>query len=252
MAANLKDGLVQRLKVGLPKLSRQKVSLLARELVAVAVGVRAATLIDSIMLSEDDASMLAQALRQDDRSLLTVHEPESGQTVVINRDILAQRKSSRQSIFVEVGGTEPVVLDEPPNAIESLLDQILHTSALDSFMRLSLPYTATPRSLIPLVGYLLDYPVAYCLDLSPDGRNCLGACELVLVEAVLLDGDDESHLLSFSYPALLHKADQALDPTNVCAQLESELVSRLKKTSMSDRCSIQVAHRSITLDQVAL
>jgi hypothetical protein len=59
-------------------------------------------------------------------------------------------------------------------------------------MMLSLPESDRPQDLIPLAGYLLEYLVAYNLGQheSREGENCLGGNELILIEARLVDEQD--------------------------------------------------------------
>lgn len=64
-----------------------------------------------------------------------------------------------------------------------------------SFILLKLKYKQSPQALIPFVGYLLDYPVAYSLgeclapavqdvqDEGPQKSNCLGGEELTIFSA---------------------------------------------------------------------
>lgn len=57
------------------------------------------------------------------------------------------------------------------------------------FLLLALPDPDRPYDLVGLVGFLLEYEVAYSLEASSDGTNCLRGVELVLVEAALVSND---------------------------------------------------------------
>lgn len=183
-------------------------------------------LLDTCSLSEDEAAALGWALqvpstasppstphRSTDRpvvctqalqkNLSGAHEPVSGQTLVLNRDLLAERVVEDVT-FIDVGGREAVLvrparpytvrrgleialqLDGPPPSFRSLLTSVAAHRSSSPFLSLTLPSPGHPTDLIPFVGFLIDYPVAYCLSHEGDGRNCLGGEELVVTEAELV------------------------------------------------------------------
>ncbi|GAA5851504.1 hypothetical protein JCM5353_001604 [Sporobolomyces roseus] len=253
MITRTQQELTPTLERALPRLSKKKISLLAFELVGIVLGLRTATLIDSLLLTEQDTVVLADALSECKVTLLVVYEPVSGQAFIVNRDLLKDRVQQR-AFFVDVGGRAPVLLGEKPESFTLLLDRISSTPSSLNFLALSLPYQDRPQDLIPLIGYLLDYPVAYCLGESEDGRNCLGGIELTLVEGVLLDEYGESYrLLSFSYPTQL--AEGKLSPSSVCHKMKDLLEDRLRRVERVDyeeKCTVEVETRIVVLDQVAL
>lgn len=77
--------------------------------------------------------------------------------------------------------------------------------------------------MVPLVGYLLEYSVAYTLD-GDRQTNCLGGRELVVIEVWLGTADDpRAHLLlAFSCPSEL-LAPQGSLPFSL-----EQLVNRLR------------------------
>lgn len=77
-------------------------------------------------------------------------------------------------------------LDSPPTPFHALFTSLSAHPASAPLLSLSLPSADRPADLIPLVGFLLDYPVTYCLSHEGDGRNCLGGEELVVTEAELV------------------------------------------------------------------
>lgn len=138
-------------------------------------------------------------------ALFVLHEPVSGQTLVVNRELLKARLDKPDVAIVDVGGRVPVVvrpsasgyplrvtdatvrqLPSPPPSLSALLDSLSSSVAASSasYITLVLPDPSRPQDLVPLVGLLLDYPVAYSLGAS-EGPNCVGGRELVVVEAAL-------------------------------------------------------------------
>jgi hypothetical protein len=139
-------------------------------------------------------------------TIVVVHEPESSQTLVINRTLLESRmQDERDPFFLGVSGRLPTLVrhldqcihpnlttsiqvDTPPFLRPLLLSIISHPPNV-AFLSLSLPTShSPPEVLIPFSGYILEYPTVYCVDHS--GKNCLGGRELVLVKAILRRSDD--------------------------------------------------------------
>ncbi|GAA5977339.1 hypothetical protein JCM5350_002434 [Sporobolomyces pararoseus] len=255
MISKLVEDLSQKLARGFPR-SRKK---LAVELVPVVVGLKTASLIDSLLLSRKDANLLADCLAGIDPTLLVVFEEVSGQTLVVNRNLLDELLA-QEIIFVEVGGNSPRQLPSRPDSFVDLLAQITSTSLSISFLALTLTDPERPQALITLVGYLLDYSVAYSfVQERADGKNCLGGIELVLVEASLVDDSglgERARLLSFSYPASLVSDTPSLQPLTTTFNLRGKLEGRLSRASRfssgPSNCRIEVESKIVVLDQVAL
>ncbi|BGO94691.1 hypothetical protein JCM10020v2_006397 [Rhodotorula toruloides] len=187
------------------------------------------------------------------KNLSVAHEPVSGQTLVLNRDLLAERVVEDVT-FIDVGGREAVLLDGPPPSFRSLLTSVAAHRSSSPFLSLTLPSPGHPTDLIPFVGFLIDYPVAYCLSHEGDGRNCLGGEELVVTEAELVGpGEMRQRLLAFSYPIRLAPS---IPPQAIAEALENKLRARLAKAATThpelQGCRVEVGQRNVTLDQVAL
>ncbi|GAA5870177.1 hypothetical protein JCM16303_001916 [Sporobolomyces ruberrimus] len=190
MISEIREQIERELSRVFPRFRKKKLSLLALEIVWVSVQLRTATLIDSFLLSSDEANILGDALQRVDTNITVAHEPYSGQTLVVNRKILSSR-TPQDTVFIEVGGRYPQIvrqlcytLSTPPEPFRELLSQVTAASPSATFVSLSLPDPDRPQDLIPLVGHLLDYKIAYTLGASSEGgANCLGGTELFLVEA---------------------------------------------------------------------
>ncbi|GAA5907938.1 uncharacterized protein JCM6883_004066 [Sporobolomyces salmoneus] len=255
MIKDLRNELDNKLAKAFPRFRKKFLSL---ELAPIVLGLRTATLIDSLLLSEAEAIALSQVLKSIKANLQVVYEEVTGQTLVVNRDLL-EKRSSQRIVFVEVGSKEPVILPQPPESVDFLLSQISSSPRSSSFLSLSLPDPNRPQDLIPFVGYLLDYPVAYSLG-EGEGQNCLGGIELVLVEVKLIDeadGGEAYRLFSFSYPAHLVSQEPSLDPSSIVPLMKKEIDDRLVNTSAKQcpsakDCRIEVNSRIVILDQVAL
>ncbi|GAA5908766.1 hypothetical protein JCM8208_006781 [Rhodotorula glutinis] len=253
-AVQLPTELLEAVGKALPRSKRRAVSSLSLDLAGAWFGLRTAVLVDSCLLSEMEARALANAFESHQPRLIVLHEPISGQTLVVNRDLLDERLREEVPL-VDVGGQEPVLLSTPPSSLLALVHS-LASSPPTSFLSLELPDPHRPQDLVPLVGILLDYAVAYTLGNS-DGRNCLGGRELVVVEAELVGEDGErQRLLSFSYPSSLSIDHPALEPTAVVDSLQLKLDERLSTARAQhqelQRVRLEVGFRQVVLDQVAL
>ncbi|GAA6015181.1 hypothetical protein JCM11491_000495 [Sporobolomyces phaffii] len=258
MISRNRDVVLVSLFRAFPYSARNKLVLLALELVGVVSGLRTATLIDTLLLSESDARILADTLNELDKTLLVVYESVSGQTLVLSRNLL-ERRSARPPVFVEVAGATPKIIPNCSPAFIALLSQITSTlSSSSAFLLLSLPDPERPQELVPLVGHLLDYRVAYTLEGEAGrgftGTNCLGGRELVLVEVSAVDDQGETlRLFSFSYPACLVESEPTLDRSAVVQELEREYGRRTEEVEREQgRVRIEVETRLVELDRVAL
>ncbi|BGP04568.1 hypothetical protein NBRC10512_004879 [Rhodotorula toruloides] len=270
-AVPLPETLSKAVQRALPRWNRRRCATLAGELSTLWWGLRTAVLLDTCSLSEDEAAALGWALQALQKNLSVAHEPVSGQTLVLNRDLLAERVVEDVT-FIDVGGREAVLvrparpytvrrgleialqLDGPPPSFRSLLTSVAAHRSSSPFLSLTLPSPGHPTDLIPFVGFLIDYPVAYCLSHEGDGRNCLGGEELVVTEAELVGpGEMRQRLLAFSYPIRLAPS---IPPQAIAEALENKLRARLAKAATThpelQGCRVEVGQRNVTLDQVAL
>ncbi|KAJ8297086.1 UPF0739 protein C1orf74 [Rhodotorula toruloides] len=252
-AVPLPETLSKAVQRALPRWNRRRCATLAGELSTLWWGLRTAVLLDTCSLSEDEAAALGWALQALQKNLSGAHEPVSGQTLVLNRDLLAERVVEDVT-FIDVGGREAVLLDGPPPSFRSLLTSVAAHRSSSPFLSLTLPSPGHPTDLIPFVGFLIDYPVAYCLSHEGDGRNCLGGEELVVTEAELVGpGEMRQRLLAFSYPIRLAPS---IPPQAIAEALENKLRARLAKAATThpelQGCRVEVGQRNVTLDQVAL
>ncbi|KAK4332168.1 LOW QUALITY PROTEIN: hypothetical protein RTBOTA2_000331 [Rhodotorula toruloides] len=253
MAVPLPEKLLKAVQRALPRWNRRRCATLAGELSTLWWGLRTAVLLDTCSLEEDEAAALGTALQAVQKNVFVAYEPVSGQTLAVNRDLLAER-TVEDVLFVDVGGSEPVLLDNPPTSFHALLTSLSAHSPSSPSPCLTLPSPDHPTNLIPLVGFLLDYPVAYYLSHERGGRNCLGGEELVVTEAELVEpGETRQRLLAFSYPARLAKS---ISSEATAKALEDKLRARLASGITIHPelrgCRIDVAQRNVTLDQVAL
>ncbi|GAA5926255.1 hypothetical protein JCM3775_000970 [Rhodotorula graminis] len=253
-AAQLPTDLLRAVGKALPRSKPRVVAALSLDLVGVWFGLRTAVLVDSCLLSEKEARALANALETRNVHLMVLYEPVSGQTLVVNRDLLEERLLEKVTL-VDVGGREPLLLSTPPPSLVSLVNSLAAPTPT-SFLSLSLPNPDRPHDLIPLVGVLLDYAVAYTLGESA-GPNCLDGRELVVVEAALVDeGGARQRLLSFSYPRSLSTDNLALKPLAVMHALQLKLDVRLSAAQAHHpelrAVRVEVDSRRVVLDQVAL
>ncbi|GAA6058548.1 hypothetical protein JCM10212_006987 [Sporobolomyces blumeae] len=255
MIATTEATLARALTTRLSRVKRSTIRALSRELVPIVLGLRTATLVDSTSLSHDEAIALSRALDdvQVDGPLLVTHEPTSYQTIVINRDLL---RSPRRSFFVDVSAKAPAMLDRPPASFATLIDDLALIAPSISFHLIVLAPDVPARSLIPFVGYLLDYPVAYCLSsIGGTEQNCLGNEPLILVEASLTDetelGVDRLRLLSFSYPLRLARSTPDLARDRIVANLRETLAARIARRAHHG-LGVEITSREVVLDQVAL
>ncbi|PRQ76913.1 hypothetical protein AAT19DRAFT_12331 [Rhodotorula toruloides] len=226
-AVPLPEKLLKAVQRALPRWNRRRCATLAGELSTLWWGLRTAVLLDTCSLEEDEAAALGTALQAVQKNVFVAYEPVSGQTLA---------------------------LDNPPTSFHALLTSLSAHSPSSPSPCLTLPSPDHPTNLIPLVGFLLDYPVAYYLSHERGGRNCLGGEELVVTEAELVEpGETRQRLLAFSYPARLAKS---ISSEATAKALEDKLRARLASGITIHPelrgCRIDVAQRNVTLDQVAL
>ncbi|TNY20606.1 hypothetical protein DMC30DRAFT_244463 [Rhodotorula diobovata] len=252
----LPQELLAAVEEALPRSKRRATAALARDLAGAWWGLRTAVLVDSCMLSESDAAALgSQLAKASIDALFVLHEPVSGQTLVVNRELLKARLDKPDVAIVDVGGRVPVVLPSPPPSLSALLDSLSSSVAASSasYITLVLPDPSRPQDLVPLVGLLLDYPVAYSLGAS-EGPNCVGGRELVVVEAALFGPrGTRERLLSFSYPCGLPSGPEgSLLVERLHLTLSTRLAAAQAVHPELEGAQIEVEERMVVLDQVAL
>ncbi|GAA5918123.1 hypothetical protein JCM6882_006351 [Rhodosporidiobolus microsporus] len=257
--------LLELVTAALPRLKRTQQGKLADELRGLWWGLRTGTLVDSVMLSEEEAEALGRGLSKSIFPLFVVYEPTTAQTLGIN-GALAERFKEGKTPCVEVGGRQPELASNLPPLPLSILRTIASHSSSPSFSPfLRLDPVERPHDLVGPVGFLLDYPRPYCID-SESGRNCLGGLALQ-VEDVFLAGRDDSpslRLLSFSFPTHLFSplntdaSDAASPPDGLTLPLISEFEARLRRSNdlqpewgLGEYCLAR-SGREVVLDRVAL
>ena len=109
---------------------------------------------------------------------------------------------------------------------------------------------------MPLAGFLLDYPVCYS-PVSDDQSEFLSAVPLDVYECSLVRAEGThsniptSHLvMKFTCPGNLGKQHAHLSPRSLMETLNNVISHRLLQ--LSPTCSLEITHKVISLDRVAL
>ncbi|EJC97809.1 uncharacterized protein FOMMEDRAFT_162143 [Fomitiporia mediterranea MF3/22] len=244
----------------------------AANLSIVALGIRVAYLIDTFSPDEGEITLqrLLTSLRQESscfRNVRVIYAAEPQQYLFVNMPMLRDRAQSfhfpsdrdpseansplYDTVFVLLDRTE--VLIPPPSEVIQIVKQIAESSEDP----ISLPEILTTKILVPLSGFLLEYPVAY-VPSSETSSNFLGGVPLDVYECTIdLKGTHsgetvrEHTLLKFSCPAHLAATCTTLEPTRVIGELELRFRDRL--TNTTDRSSsLKVTHSVVTQDRMAL
>ncbi|GAA5865457.1 hypothetical protein JCM8547_001250 [Rhodosporidiobolus lusitaniae] len=255
-AVPLPAELLELLKQSLPCLRPPQRTRHAVDLFGLWSGLRTAVLLDSLILSEEEAERLGRGLSASSLPLFVIHEPATGQTLAVNSRLARQMKKEEAGC-VEVGGEKPVLLDRLPPSSQAIFALIAsHDPSSSPF--LFLPRVERPYDLVGAVGRLLDYPIPYCFAQSEDGKNCLGGVELLVMEAFLVGSGGRQRIMSFSYPALLDDqlSNNPSQPGTVSSRLQYCLSRRLDQAMEAvpvlRKCKIEVEQHLAVLDQVAL
>ena len=137
-----------------------------------------------------------------------------------------------------------------PIELSDVLRQL--TASLDEQSTIiPLPTGLTPQVLVPLAGFLLEYPVSY-VPTSADQAIFLSSTPLNIFECIIfLPGDlaySEHIMFKFSCPAQAN-LDRRLNPGFISETLQSRFTERLKDIEGS---RIEVRHHVETLGNVAL
>ncbi|GAA5972366.1 hypothetical protein JCM11641_002427 [Rhodosporidiobolus odoratus] len=251
----------------IPSLTPVQLERLTFDLSGLYWGMRKGTLIDCMLMSEEQARQLGVALAEamptswhehlKSPPLFVVYDPTTGQTLAVHRYLTAFRDTGI-TYCVEVGGSTPVVLEQLPPASTRILKSIACYKGDAPFLRL--PPVERPHDLVAAVGHLIDYPVPYCIS-NDDGSNCLGGQELVVMEAYLVGREHRQKLNSFSYPAmfdgeLFDDGKKPLRARSIASMLESHFIGTCARATEKFpkllSCGIKVEWHKVALEQVAL
>lgn len=120
---------------------------------------------------------------------------------------------------------------------------------------ITLPCDLTARTLVPLAGFLLDYPVCY-VPASDDQTVFLSGVSLDLYECVLVNERNPAStpiqhpLFKFTCPASLGDRHRDLNRHPILDALKRSLTTRL--VTLSSPFSLKIIHDTVILDRVAL
>ncbi|KAL5482455.1 hypothetical protein ACEPAI_9049 [Sanghuangporus weigelae] len=227
----------------------------------VAFGIRAGYLIDSFSPAggEKDLQRLLETLRRGSprfNEVRLAYTAEHEQYFFLNMSLLSERtkrlcsskEHGRHPTFILLGQYETVI--DPPQDVIETVRQVAE-SPEDP---IRLPEGLTPKTLIPLCGFLLEFPVAY-VPFSTDSEAFLSGVPLDVYECAIFLEEDEKDtkkhiLLKFSCPAHLGAAHGMLAPDSIAKDLEQVFRSRLERVSCP--WSLRINHTVITQDRVAL
>ncbi|CDH53277.1 predicted protein [Lichtheimia corymbifera JMRC:FSU:9682] len=258
------------------RLSPSAFDSLLQALTCLAIGLRAAHLVDVCNVGSDRAVPLITQLRQHPlcKSLVLL---QFGQdyTFICHRETLQSHLDTtlnkpEQWDYVDVRGKQgpPIKRSSPPPVLINWLQQrllpFLNQKDDPFFLSRMVPYY-----MVALTGWLLEYPIIYCshdedpnettdndLDCEWDPwqvrPNCLGDRPLCLVRVWIIHPHQRYMLLSFTYPKELTIASPV-------AMIQSKYQHRLLQVAHDDHslefirgAHVDVSHETVTLDRVAL
>lgn len=113
----------------------------------------------------------------------------------------------------------------------------------------TLPANPTSDTLIPLAGYLLEYPISY-VPISNTQTDYLAGVELDVYECFVLTTNGRHTLLKFSCPTAVGLKELAFGTESMVAKLELVYGERIE--SLNQGWKIEMYHERTTLDRVAL
>ncbi|KAL5501774.1 hypothetical protein ACEPAH_9034 [Sanghuangporus vaninii] len=227
----------------------------------VAFGIRAGYLIDSFSPTggEKDLQWLLETLRRRSprfNEVRLAYTAEHQQYFFLNMSLLSERakylcnpeEHGKHPTFILLD-QEETVIDPPQDVIETVI-QVAGSPGNP----IRLPESLTPKTLIPLCGFLLEFPVAY-VPFSTDSEAFLGRVPLDVYECIVFpkeeDDDTKKHIfLKFSCPAHLGVTHSVLAPDSIVKDLERVFRSRLEQLPCP--WSLRIIHTVITQDRVAL
>jgi hypothetical protein len=136
-----------------------------------------------------------------------------------------------------------------PTGVSRLLDYIVESSHAATIV---LQEELTHVQLIPLIGVLLEYPVAY-VPARVEQTIFLTGVPLDIYECKLSridDGTEIGALMKFSCPVEAANSAPWLNPSCLRQRLIDRIQDRLDR--YDDRCKLAISHNTQTLDRVAL
>ena len=134
---------------------------------------------------------------------------------------------------------------------QGVLQQLDYISSYTQDRIISMPDTLTTVELIPLIGFLLEYPVAYIPE-SREQRDFLSGVPLDIYKCFITNSNSNdpqgvTPLLKFSCPVDI---TPSLSPSVLMNNLKDRVTARL---SPLDRgCTVLVNHEVREFDRVAL
>lgn len=206
-------------------------------------GIRSAHVVDYCAPQEDVVqrvvSFILETEGRDSAAVKLVEVNES--LIVCNVDLLRFRRRGLAECtpgnfsFVLAGAN----LAAPERASKATADLIAMDigAAVDQLVSLLDRKCAFPKYPVALVGWLLEYPVMYCLDLAEnaDARNCLGSCPLLLfvicMEREQCRKTEATEIMRFSVPECLCDKHVKRAIAQLLVTLEGRLGCRVCSTT---------------------
>lgn len=144
-----------------------------------------------------------------------------------------------------------------PPRMRAILDEINATVSADLIgPTLPLPQGLTQDVLVPLAGFLLEFPVAYVVPSEQQASGFLGDVPLDVYECDVLRGNNahassETHVLfQFSCPCNVGLDHEELSLGAMSRRVCERFASRLD--SLGANATLKVKHYIVTQDRVAL
>ena len=203
-----------------------------------------------------------------------VYTAEHEQYFFLNMPLLRERadllssssNDGRPTTFILLDQTETIVrshflglliilklqkIEPPPEVIETI-----KLIAASSESPIKLPEDITAQTLVPLSGFLLEFPVSY-VPRSDSGTFLCGVA-LDVYEATIVPEENcgktnntrDHTLLKFSSPSHLGRTYDTLAPDSIVEDLDALFRNRLESVSCS--WTLRFNHTVITQDRVAL
>ncbi|KAF9516437.1 hypothetical protein BS47DRAFT_1340768 [Hydnum rufescens UP504] len=265
---------------GLSLQSRSRVSgrtihTLSVDIYMVAVRIRQACLIEGLTLDANHLDLVISSLRNASslfQDVFLIYEPSSLQSFILNATVFRKNRgesSAPWTTYVQI--SEPVRVATPPQGVPILLDHISrHVTEFHGPLptHLILPSTSL-EVMVPLTGYLLEYPVSYIPSMDTSGTTVDGGflcgVPLSVFRATLVrrSGPNQNKynptafrsqpIIQFSCPAVLNGQVAELDPASILQRIQNRWKKRITGHASSllwDEIRVSVERK--TLDRVVL
>jgi len=228
----------------LRRISAPKRTTFALDLALIALACRCAWLVDIVVVQDPEQvyADLLRTLRQKHSVFNGVEhlfEPSSEQSFFANTERCQFVSASATDVLFVLLGQESQLLARPPPDVLAALHALAVTKP-------ALPSGLEPRTVIPIAGVLLGYPVVYVPN--TDGVF-LAQASLDVFACRVRAPTWEYVFLKFSCPAALAAAHpEQLAPTHIVASLKTRFEPRLKELGLG----LIVEHSIEIMDRVAL